>query len=319
MASLELNKILYQQLYLIRMVEETIRLIYASDVIKTPVHLSLGEEAIVVGVCQALGPDDQVFGTYRSHALYLAKGGNLNAFWAELYGKVGGPAGGKAGSMHISAPDVGFMAASAIVASIIPMAMGSAFAAQYKREDRLTAVFFGDGATEEGVFWESLNIAVLKKLPMLFICENNKMAIHTHIKDRQSYNIPEAVRPFGLHVFTDRTTDSETIYHLTQKAIQVIRTTGCPAFLHLEYHRYLEHVGVNEDYCFGYRCKEDFLDWYERDPVKIQREKLRGLGIPEIEIRGMEESIDQAISKAVRQAEEEDFPNKDELLKDVHS
>ena len=317
MTDVELSKELYRKIYLIRMVEEKVREIYPSDVMKTPVHLSLGEESIVAGVCQALAPEDQVYGTYRTHALYLAKGGDLDDFFIELYGKSPGVAEGKAGSMHLSYPDAGFMASSAIVASIIPVALGAAFAAKYKGEDRITAVFFGDGAMEEGAFWESLNVAGLKKLPLLMVCQNNGLAIHAHIKDRQAFRISEAVKPFGLNVYSDETTDPERIFHTAREAIRFIKETGTPCFMHLKYHRYLEHVGVNEDYCFGYRCKDDYAHWYDADPVKVQRESLAAAGLDQEEIRSIEEAVDRMIEMSIEKAVAAGFPETGRLFRDV--
>jgi pyruvate dehydrogenase E1 component alpha subunit len=309
MTDIELNKKLYQKIFLIRTVEEKIRDIYPSDVMKTPVHLSLGEESIAAGVCQALSTQDQVFGTYRNHALYLAKDGNLDEFIAELWGKKSGVAKGKAGSMHMSAPEAGFLMSSAVVGSIIPVALGAAYAAKFNREEHVVAVFFGDGATEEGVFWESLNIA----------CHNG-LAIHALIQDRQSYSIPEAVKSFGPHVFSDDTTDAEKIYHYTQQAIRLSKRTGKPSFLHLKYHRYLEHVGINEDYCYDYRAsKEDYRHCYAVDPVKIQREKLNSLGIKDHEINSIEKDIEMAINKSMRKAETDSFPGESDLLEDVYA
>ncbi|RZB35273.1 MAG: acetoin:2,6-dichlorophenolindophenol oxidoreductase subunit alpha [Desulfobacteraceae bacterium Eth-SRB1] len=320
MTNIELNKELYKKIYLMRKAEEKIQEVYYTDVMKTPVHLSLGEEAIVAGVCQALSVDDQVYGTCRGHALYLARSKNLGAFYGELCGKVTGVAKGKAGSMHISCPESGFVASSAIVSSTIPVALGAAFAAKYKKSNHIVAVFFGDGATEEGVFWETLNMACLKKLPILFVCEDNGMAIHAQIKDRQNYSIPEATRSFGLSVHSDDTTDSERIYSITEQAVQDIKKTDVPHLLHLKYHRYLEHVGVNEDYSAGYRGqKDDYADWYARDPVLFQREKLKLLGIIGDEIKLMETEIDQAINESTKLALDAPFPADSELFKDVYA
>ena len=169
----------YRSLYRIRRVEEEIAKIYPTDKIKSPVHLSIGQEGVAVGVCQALRPDDVVFGTYRGHALYLAKGGDLNQMIAELYGKITGCCKGKGGSMHLADVKHGFMGTSAVVGSTIPNAVGYAYGLKYQRQDRLVASFFGDGAVEEGVFHETLNFAALKRVPIIFICENNQYAIHS--------------------------------------------------------------------------------------------------------------------------------------------
>ncbi len=194
-----LNERLYYSLYRIRRVEEEIADIYPTDKIKSPVHLSIGQEAISVAVCDALNRDDIVFGTYRGHALYLAKGGDLKGMIAELYGKIDGCAKGKGGSMHLVDIDKGIMGTSAIVATTIPDAVGYAYALKYQRKDSIVVSFFGDGAVEEGVFYESINFAALKHLPIIFICENNSYAIHTHQLKRQSVaNICERVVSFGI-------------------------------------------------------------------------------------------------------------------------
>src|SRR5579862_9827495 len=160
---------LYRSLYRIRRVEEEIARVYPTDLIKSPVHLSIGQEAVSVGVCDALERSDVVFGTYRGHALYLAKGGDLPAMIAAMYGKATGCAHGKDGSMHMIAADVCLMGASAVVGTTIANAVGYAYAVKVKRTGQLVVSFFGDGATEEGVFSESLNFAVLKHLPILFV------------------------------------------------------------------------------------------------------------------------------------------------------
>src|SRR5215471_11009347 len=189
----------YKALYRIRRVEEEVAAVYPSDKIKSPVHLSIGQEAISVGVCEALRPDDVVFGTYRSHALYLAKGGNLRRMIAELYGKVDGCAKGKGGSMHLIDTEARVMGASAVVGTTIPNAVGYAYALRLQRKDSVVVSFFGDGATDEGVFYESLNFAALKQLPIIFICENNFYAIHTHLLRRhKDANLCGRVRPYGI-------------------------------------------------------------------------------------------------------------------------
>jgi len=166
----ELNIELYKTMYLIRKTEEKIQEHYHEDEMKTPMHMSMGEEAIAVGVCHALKAKDQIFGTYRSHAIYLAKTQNINDFFAEMYGKDTALLKGKGGSMHMCNPDGGFMGSSGIVASAIPVAVGAAFANKTVKNEKYVAVFFGDGAANEGVFWESLNVACLMKLPIIFVC-----------------------------------------------------------------------------------------------------------------------------------------------------
>jgi len=318
MTKSELNIEFYKKLYLIRKSERAIQEYYFEDEMKTPMHMSMGEEAIVVGVCQALRDKDQVLGTYRSHALYLAKTGETDKFFAEMYGKNTGIAKGKAGSMHLSAPKMGFMGASAIVASIIPVAVGVAFANKIMKNDKITAVFFGDGAIDEGDFWESLNAACLWKIPILFICEDNDLAIHSSASERHGYrSITEIVSKFNCNVLEGESTDAEIIYQLTEKAITLMKKNKKPCFLHFRYYRYLEHVGVDEDFSANYRSRKEFEKWYKKDPVLLQRKKILKLGVKEITIEKIKSRIDDKIKKSIELAKAAPFSKISELYQDV--
>lgn len=313
-----LNLDLYKKLYLARRAEEKIREHYSEDEMKTPMHMAMGEEAIAVGVCHVLKAEDQVFATYRSHAIYLAKTQDTDDFFAEMYGKDTALLKGKGGSMHMCAPESGFMGTSAIVASIIPVAVGAAFANKRKDNSKLVTVFFGDGATDEGTFWESLNVACLMKLPVLFVCEDNGLAVHTATSKRHGYaSITDIVSKFNCNVIKENTTDAEVIYKLTRQAIKLIRTTQMPCFMHLRYYRYLEHVGVNEDFDAGYRSREEFEEWHKKDPVNLQRKKLLQQGINEEEIIKLEEEINNKIENSIRLAKEAPFADVNELYKGV--
>jgi len=179
--------ILYKKAYLIRAAEELITKHYDTNHMKTPMHMSMGEEGIMAGVCSALPRNSKTFGTYRSHGLYLAVAEETDKFFAEMYGKTTGVLKGKGGSMHLLSPSDGLFGISAVVGSTIPVAVGTAYANVYNKNKHITAVFFGDGAVDEGVFWESLNIACLKKLPVLFVCEDNGYAVHTPPVERRGY------------------------------------------------------------------------------------------------------------------------------------
>ncbi|MEE8557435.1 MAG: thiamine pyrophosphate-dependent dehydrogenase E1 component subunit alpha, partial [Myxococcota bacterium] len=168
---------LYRRMLLIRRAEMVIQERYGEDEMKTPVHLCIGQEAVAVGVCDALSEGDQAVGTYRSHGIYLAMSDDPEGMFGELYGRVTGPGRGKAGSMHLAHPDSGLMLTSAVVGTTIPVALGLAYAHLIRGDGRRVAAFFGDGAVDEGVFWESLNFACLKRLPVLFVCEDNGLAI----------------------------------------------------------------------------------------------------------------------------------------------
>jgi pyruvate dehydrogenase E1 component alpha subunit len=318
MKRIELNLDLYKKLYLIRKSEEGIRVYYHENDMKTPMHMSMGAEAIAAGVCHSLKAEDQIFGTYRSHAIYLAKTGETDNFFAEMYGKATSLQKGVGGSMHLCAPHAGFIGTSAIVGSNIPVAIGAAFANKRKRNGKLVAVFFGDGAIDEGTFWESVNIACLMKLPVLFVCEDNQLAVHTPASSRHGYlSITEIVSKFNCNVFEETTTDAERIYELTKNAIQKMNENQYPCFIHLKYYRYLEHVGINEDFEEGYRPKDEFEEWLKRDPIATQRKKLLECGCSETVIQKIEREIELRIEKSIQMAKEAPSPDKNELYNEV--
>lgn len=313
-----LNVELYKKLYLIRASEEKIIKHYFEDEMKTPMHMSMGSEAISVGVTQALNFDDQVFGTYRSHALFLAKTQDTDDFFAEMHGKDTATLKGKGGSMHLCAPSYGFMGASAIVASAIPLAVGCAFANKQQNNGRIVAVFFGDGAIDEGVFWESLNTACLMKLPIIFVCEDNNLAVHTRAKTRHGYeSISRIVENFNCTVYEDRTTDVEKIYNLVSNTIENMRNIQAPVFLHFHYYRYLEHVGVGEDFDAGYRSKDEFEEWKENDPILLQQKKLLDLGFRAQAIEQLEADIEKTVSGSFEKAKNAGFCEVSELYEGV--
>ena len=313
-----MNIALYKKLFLLRKAEEKIREHYHEDEMKTPMHMSMGEEAIAVGVCHALSVDDQIFGTYRSHAIYLAKTGDTDNFFAEMYGKDTSFQRGKAGSMHLCAPESGFMGTSAIVGGIIPVAVGAAFANKQKGNGKYTAVFFGDGAIDEGVFWESINLASIMKLPILFVCEDNNLAVHTHKSLRQGYkSITDIVSQFEFNVLSSETTDVELIHKLACNAKELIDSTQKPCFLNLKYYIYLEHVGIGEDFDRGYRSKDEFLKWYAVDPIALQRKKLIEKGCQEEEIQKIETDIDNQINNSIKLAKSAPFADECILYENV--
>lgn len=313
----ELNLDLYKKLYLVRSVETSIRKYYDENDMKTPMHMSMGEDAIVVGVCHALGSRGQIFATYRSHAAFLAKTQDIDYFFAEMYAKDTSPIKGKGGSMHLCYSEKDFMGTSAIVASNIPVAVGASFANKMKGIDKIVCVFFGDGAIDEGVFWESLNIACIKRLPIIFVCEDNGLAVHTSISIRRGYNsIVDIISKFDCFVLESDSTDVKVIYDLASQAAEYTRGIG-PVFMNLKYYRYLEHVGINEDFDTGYRSKEEFEKWYNKDPIKLQRLKLLDLGIENDKIEEMEKEINDKISQSIFRAKNALLSNCKEAYKDV--
>jgi TPP-dependent pyruvate/acetoin dehydrogenase alpha subunit len=308
-----MDALLYRTLFRIRHVEEEIARIYPTDQIKSPVHLSIGQEAISVGVCAALTEQDVVFGTYRGHALYLAKGGDLRAMIAELYGRVTGCARGKGGSMHLVDPDCGVMGMSAVVGTTIANAAGYAYALKCRRSPAIVASFFGDGATEEGVFAETLNFAVLKKLPILFVCENNQYAIHTHQSRRQgTTDICGRARAYGLPA--ERLDGNDLFGMMTHVTaiVQNIRSGAGPAFVEVSAYRWREHVGPGNDYHLGYRTEAEAQPWLTADPVWRCGQRL-----PQAQRAEIEEDVRQEVADAFAFAEDSPFPGAEELLCDI--
>jgi TPP-dependent pyruvate/acetoin dehydrogenase alpha subunit len=303
---------LFRDLYRIRRVEEEIARVYPTDCIKSPVHLSIGQEAVAVAACRPLRPEDVVFLSYRSHAAYLAKGGDLRAMVAELYGKATGCAGGKGGSMHLVDVARGVMGASAVVGTTIPQAVGYAYALKLRREERIVVSFFGDGATDEGVFDESINFAALKRLPILFVCENNGYAIHTHQTKRHSVaNIAERARVRGVssEVVGD---DLATLLQKAAEAVDAVRRGEGPRFLECLTYRWKEHVGPGDDFHLGYRTKEEAEPWYARDAVR-----LAGEALSEDERQAVIDSVEREIADAFAFAEQSPVPGAEQLATHV--
>lgn len=307
---------LYERLYLARACEERIRTEYPLDEIKTPVHLGIGGEAISVGVHAALGRTTKYFATYRNHSIFLTLSQSSDAFFGELYGKITGPGKGKAGSMHLACPNKGLLATSAVVGTTIPLAVGAALANRYRDLNDLVVVFFGDGAVEEGVFWESLNFACLHRLPILFVCEDNDLAIHTDTRLRRGFKSLECiVRSFHCHFELGNGSDLFSVIEHTRYLLKAYEKDPKPMCLQLPYYRFLEHVGPSEDFGAGYRTKPDRLaeKW---DPVYKIEQKLidRGL-IPEMERVQIEVTL--KIDESVKRAKEAPFPEATELWSDV--
>lgn len=305
---------LYRSLHRIRRVEEEIARIYPTDRIKSPVHLSIGQEAVSVGVCEALNPRDVVFGTYRSHALYLAKGGDLKAMVAELYGKDTGCARGKGGSMHLIDLKAGILGTSAVVGTTIANAVGYACAVKYRRLDTVVVSFMGDGAVDEGVFHESLNFAALKKLPLIFICENNSYAIHTHQRLRQKNpQIAERAASYGIPSERIEDNDVLKVFEKVKGAVDALRGGGAgPFFFECMTYRWKEHVGPNEDYQLGYRTREEASPWMEGDQV------MRiGAALEDSRRQQIESENEAEIREAFAFAEESPFPAPSQLFADV--
>jgi len=311
----------YKTMLKIRMVEQRIAEEYKYDEMKTPIHLSIGQEAIAVGVCRNLKPDDYLFVTHRSHAQYLAKGGDLNKMIAELYLRKTGCSSGRGGSMHLIDTTVGMMGSSAIVGGDIPLGTGAALASKLKGDGRVTAVFFGDGAVDEGTFHESLNFAALKKLPVLYICENNYYAINSTVFQRHAReDIFRWAESYGIPSFQIDGNDVLKVSEAAEKAVERCRRGEGPVFLECLTYRWKGHIGTVDDVGNGYRPKEEYDYWLSKCPIHWFGEYLRSIGVLTDELdQGIRDEIAKQIEEAFAFAKNSPKPSPEELMDHVYA
>jgi TPP-dependent pyruvate/acetoin dehydrogenase alpha subunit len=291
---------LFREMLRIRMIEEAIADRYATWEMRCPVHLSIGQEAIAAGVSAALWPDDMVISNHRSHAHYLAKGGDLRGMLAELHGKETGCARGRGGSMHLIDRSVGMIGALPIVAGSIPIGVGVALASRRAGHDRVVVIYVGDAAIEEGVFHESANFASLEKLPVLFVCENNQFSVYTPLATRQPDRpLRHLAEAHGIRTFAGDGNDARAVRDLTADALAGVRSGAGPAFIELPTYRWREHCGPGYDDNLGYRPAADVAAWRERCPVDQERRRLAAEGsLTAAEEAGLSSAIAREIDEA---------------------
>lgn len=312
---------MYVTMLKIRKFEEKVAELVSSMEIITPCHLYIGQEAVAAGVSAAIRKDDYVFSTHRSHGHYIAKGGDIRALMAELYCKATGCSSGRGGSMHLSSPDVGLPGSSAIVAGTIPLAVGAALAFSIQKSDRVSATFFGDGAVGEGVFYESLNFASLKKLPVIFICENNLYSTHMPISsclaDVSIYRKADAFNMPGIRVDGNNVAE---VFNAAKKAVHDARLGKGPTLIECMTYRWRGHVGPHYDIDKGIRSKDELDYWINRCPIKMLEEFLLMQDfISESRINQIHNEIERGIEEALVFAENSPHPdvNRDKVLSGV--
>ena len=301
---------LYKKLALIRLVEEAIAEKYKEREMRCPVHLSIGQEAVAAGVCEGLKKEDIVYSTHRCHAHYIAKGGDLNRMIAEVYGKETGCVKGRGGSMHLIDLKAGFWGATPIVGNSLPVAVGVAFANKLKGEKKVVVVFLGDGTTEEGVFHESLNFAVLKKLPILFVCENNFFSVYTHIKERQHERpIYKMAQSYGIQASQSDGNDIKSVYKLASAAIKKIRSGKGPVFLEFMTYRHREHCGPLYDDHLNYRSQKELKAWLKKDPlINFESYLLNNKYLQQSDLEKIKIEANKKIGRAFDFAHKSKFP-----------
>ena len=309
---------LYRKMLEIRLMEESFVDPILKGEVRCPVHLSSGEEAVSVGVCAALKEKDYVFGNHRSHGHFIAKGGKIDEMAAEIYGKETGCSRGRGGSMHLIDPDVGMLGSAPIVAGTISLAVGAAIASLIRKDNRVSVSFFGDGATNEGVLFESMNFAALKKLPIIFVCENNLYATHMPVSEcRPDCNIVDIAKPFGISNARIDGNNVLDVYEIAEKATTSCRNGEGPFFIEALTYRLRGHVGPDDNIQGTHtdiRPPEEIDLWKKKDPIDNFEKRLLDDGVlSELEISEIKNEVNQAVRDAHVFATESSYPQESEL------
>ena len=309
---------LYRTMLSIRLCEESLVVPISDGKVRCPVHLCSGEEAIAVGVCAVLENTDYVFGNHRSHGHYIAKGGKIDRLVAEVFGKESGCSRGRGGSMHLIAPEIGMLGSAPIVAGTISLSLGAALASHIRKENRVCVSFFGDGATNEGVLFESMNFAALKKLPIIFVCENNKYATHMPIAEcRPACNISDIAKPFNILNARVDGNNVLDVYDVATEAVDACRNGRGPYFIEALTYRLRGHVGPDDNIQGSHtdiRPKEEIDTWRKKDPIANFEKRLLDEGIlTELEIMEIKNEIEQEVLNAHSFAQKSSYPKENEL------
>jgi len=302
----------------IRLAEERIAELYGEQEMRCPTHLCIGQEAVPSVVSALLDQEDLVFSGHRSHGHYLAKGGDMNAMFAELYGKATGCAAGKGGSQHLIDISCGFMGAAPILSSTISVGVGAAWSAQLDGEPQVSVVYFGDGATEEGSFHESLNFASVRKLPVVFVCENNLYSVHSAMDIRQPPDRPIAALgvAHGMPGDTCDGNDVEALFPVLANAVARARAGEGPSLIECLTYRWMEHCGPNDDIALGYRQLSELTEWQEQDPIARLRQGL-GEAVSSADYDALIAGATGEVDAAVGFARQSPFPDPAELSRHV--
>jgi len=311
---------MYRQMVRIRLFEEQVNQLYTRALMPGLAHLYIGEEAVAVGVCEALRKDDYITSTHRGHGHCLAKGASPDRMFAELLGKEAGYCRGKGGSMHIADPATGNLGANAIVAGSVGIATGAALSAKRLGTDRVAVCFFGEGALGQGVLYEVMNIAQLWKLPVIYVCENNLYTEYTHYTESTAGDITTRAAAFGLQTETVDGQEVRAVHETARKLVDRARCGAGPAFLLCNTYRYHgHHVGdINREY---YRSKSEEQHWKaERDPIKLLGDWLTGEGFIDSDgTARIASEVESEMEAAVKFAIDAPYPKPEEVDQDVYA
>jgi len=311
---------MYRRMIMIRLFEEQVNELYTRALMPGLAHLYVGEEAVAVGICEALRPDDYITSTHRGHGHCVAKGAAPNLMFAELLGKEAGYCKGKGGSMHIADPATGNLGANAIVAGSAGIATGAAFSAKHAGKGQVAVCFFGEGALGQGVVYEVMNLAALWKLPVIYVCENNLYNEYTHFSETTAGDILSRGPAFGVPSESVDGQDVGAVYAVASRMVKRGRDGQGPSFLMCNTYRYTgHHVGdISREY---YRSKQEEQHWKtERDPLKILADRLTGQGLAKADaLVAMENEVREEMKAAVEFAIAAPYPNADKVGEDVYA
>ncbi|MEQ8861206.1 MAG: thiamine pyrophosphate-dependent dehydrogenase E1 component subunit alpha [Pseudomonadales bacterium] len=304
----------------IRLFEETAGKLMEDGKIPGALHLYVGQEAVACGVMVHLSNEDWITSTHRGHGHLIAKGGEFDRMFAELYGRATGYCKGKGGSMHICAMELGMLGANGIVGGGPPIAVGAAFSNRFRKTDRVACTFFGDGASNEGAFHEAANMAGLYKLPVVFVCENNGYGEYTAQANHQAIvDVADRAAGYGMPGVVVDGMDAVAVYEAAGQAIERARRGEGPTLLECKTYRFYDHVGVR-GMGLSYRTDEEVAYWKGRDPIVLLEQRLADQGIlsPE-QARAVHEETTAAVQAGVKFADESPMPDPDALLEDVYA
>ena len=318
----DLSRRLLREMMRIRAVEETIAERYSEQKMRCPTHLSIGQEAPAAAAGAVLLATDMAVSGHRAHAHYLAKGGNLPAMIAEIYGKVTGCSRGKGGSMHLVDEAVGFMGSTAIVGGTVPVGVGLALSRVIAAKGEIVCIFMGDAVMETGVFYESANFAAVHRLPVLFVCENNLYSVYSPLEVRQptGRSLAHTAAAMGLTAVSGDGNDVLASYELIKAAADRARSGQGPQFVELATYRWREHCGPNYDNAIGYRSEEEFEAWKALDPIaRLTNSLLQDRTIDPSWIEALTRNIRAEVDEAFDFAEASAFPPASDAFTDLYS
>jgi len=317
--SYEFLKQLYTSMLRIRVCEERIANLVSRGEVCTPCHLYTGQEAVASGLCAALSDSDYISGNHRSHGHFLAKGGSMSKLMSEIFCREAGCSRGRGGSMHLIDPSKGFIGAAPIVAGTVSLAVGAALASSIQKNGRIAVAFFGDGAVGEGVVYEAMNFASIKKLPMIFACENNLYATHMPIRDcRENAQIHMIAAPFGIPSFLVDGNDVLAVYQHSREAVAHCGEGRGPTFIEFLTYRQHGHVGPDDNVLglhTDIRSKEEIAAWLEKDPIaRFKKYLLENNITTDGELKILMSNVESEVEKAHNEAVKNSMPLEEEVL-----